>query len=99
MIYSNPNNFGQVNGVLHRITDYLKNNGGKGQRLDILVPSMSPIEDVGKVSVHTTEFRNPAQVGLEIKIHYTVTTYLEKGTGKGEGRLFDKSRLDEFKPA
>jgi hypothetical protein len=90
------NNHGTVTGVLRRLTDYeLKADHQKMQRIDVVVPSTSPLEHPTTVSVHTSSIRSKDLINKEICLTFRPITFLKTGKGKGAGELFDSTRLEE----
>lgn len=86
-------NQGIVKGVLVRSTPYTAKSG-KMQRLDVLVPSSSPLEHPTTVSVHTDQTHS-GQLNQEVEISYKAMTFLKTGKGKGSDTVFDQTRLVE----
>ncbi len=89
------NNQGSVTGVLRRLTGYTTRQGVKMQRLDVLIPSVSPLDHPVTVSVHTERLRNGNDVDRETTLFYRALTFLKSGTGKGADQIFDQTRLEE----
>jgi hypothetical protein len=93
---NNKNNHGTVTGVIKRLTDYeLKADKKPMQRIDVIVPSLSPLDHPTTVSIHTDTIRAKDLLGKEITMNFRPMTFLKSGTGKGAGELFDSTRLDE----
>lgn len=88
------NNYGSVTGVLRKSTVYTTRAGQKMQRLDILVPSTSPLEHPKTVSVHTAK-NYAGQLEQEVTVNYTASTFLKAGKGAGSDSIFDSTRLEE----
>ena len=88
------NNNGIVRGILSRATRYDSAKGAM-QRLDVLVPSASPLEHPITVSVHSDR-SHQGQLNQEVEIRYRVMTFLKHGKGKGSEIVFDQTRLYEL---
>lgn len=86
-------NQGTVRGVLVRATKYAAKSG-QMQRLDVLVPSASPLEHPTTVSVHSDRTHS-GQLNQEVEIAYRAQTFLKPGKGKGSEIVFDQTRLVE----
>ena len=90
----NINNIGTVRGILSRATRYDARSGAM-QRLDVLVPSASPLEHPITVSIHSDR-SHQGQLNQEVEIKYCVRTFLKPGKGKGSEVIFDQTRLYEL---
>ena len=91
---TNTNNHGIVRGILTRATRYDSRSGAM-QRLDVLVPSASPLEHPITVSIHSDR-SHQGQLNQEVEIKYRAITFLKSGKGKGSEIVFDQTRLYEL---
>lgn len=89
------NNQGSVTGVLQRITPYTTKKNRTLSRLDVLVPSVSPLDHPTMISIHS-EGDYGKKLNTEVTVSYRAMTFLKAGTGAGADQLFDQTRLEEI---
>jgi len=91
-----PSNHGTIKGRCVKSSKYTTKAGKKYQRMDIMQPSVDEYSHPVNVSVHTQSLEN--REGQDVEIHYSVSTFLRKGTGDYAHLTFDETRLEELAP-